>query len=95
MISEYRDTLNVVAHEAYAEDRWSMAGKHALTFGAHYGSDDYLSDGRVEPRMRFDYQINDKLSTYVSAGRYSQLPQLREMIDVLGNPNLTTVKSDH
>jgi hypothetical protein len=91
----YLGTLDVVAHEGYIEDRWSIAGKHALTFGVHYGSDDYIGDGRIEPRMRFDYQLNEGFSSYVSAGRYSQLPQLREMIEVLGNPNLTTVKSDH
>jgi len=91
----YRDTLDVLAHEAYVEDRWSITGKHALTFGLHYGSDDYLRDGRVEPRMRYDYQISNKLATYVAAGQYSQPPQLREMIDVLGNPNLKTVKADH
>jgi hypothetical protein len=91
----YRDTLDVLAHEIYVEDRWSITGKHALTFGVHYGSDDYLRGGRIEPRTRFDYRIDDKLSTYVAAGQYSQLPQLREMIDVLGNPNLKTVKSDH
>jgi hypothetical protein len=91
----YRDTLDVFAHEFYVEDRWSIAGKHALTFGVHYGSDDYLGDGRVEPRLRFDYQLGSKLSTYVSAGQYSQLPQLDEMIDVLGNPDLTTVKANH
>jgi hypothetical protein len=91
----YRDTLNVFAHEVYVEDRWSIAAKHALTLGVHYSGDDYLGDGRVEPRMRLDYQITDNMLTYVSAGRYSQLPQLREMIEVLGNPNLTTVKADH
>ena len=91
----YRNRLDVLAHEAYAEDRWSITGKQALTLGLHYGGDDYLRDPRVEPRMRFDYQIRDTLSTYVAAGKYSQLPQLREMIDVLGNPNLKTVKSDH
>jgi hypothetical protein len=91
----YRDTLDVFAHEFYMEDRWSIADEHALTLGFHYSSDDYLDDGRVEPRVRFDYRINDKLSTYVSAGQYSQAPELREMISVLGNPNLTPVKSDH
>ncbi len=91
----YKDTLDVFAHETHVEDRWSISDKHALTFGVHYGSDDYLGEGRIEPRMRFGYQLTDKVSTYVSAGQYSQLPQLREMIDVLGNSNLTTVKSDH
>jgi hypothetical protein len=91
----YRDTLSVLAHEAYIEDRWSLTPKQALTFGVHYGSDDYLGEGRVEPRLRYEYQFNDRLSTHLDAGRYSQLPRLREMIEVLGNPNLTTVKSDH
>jgi hypothetical protein len=91
----YKDTLAVFAHEFYVEDRWSITNQHALTFGFNYSSDDYLDDARIEPRARFEYQISDKLSTYVSAGQYSQLPQLREMVTVLGNPNLTTVKSDH
>jgi outer membrane receptor for ferrienterochelin and colicin len=91
----YKDTLDISAHELYVEDRWSISGKHALTLGIHYGSDDYLGDDRIEPRMRFEYQVNDKLSTYLAAGQYSQLPQLREMIEVLGNPKLTAVKSDH
>jgi hypothetical protein len=91
----YKETLDVLAHEVYVEDKWSITNKQALTLGVNYNSDDYLSDGRIEPRARYDYQINDKLSSYVSAGQYSQLPQLREMIDVLGNPNLSTVKSDH
>jgi outer membrane receptor protein involved in Fe transport len=91
----YRDTLKVRAHEAYVEDRWSLSEKQALTFGLHYGNDDYLEEGRAEPRLRYDYQFSDRLSTYAAAGRYSQLPGLREMIEVLGNPNLTTVKADH
>lgn len=91
----YRDTLKVFTHELYLEDRWLLSDKQALTLGLHYSGDDYIDDGRVEPRLRFDLQINDKFSTFVSAGQYSQLPQLREIIEVLGNPNLRTVKADH
>jgi len=91
----YKDTVDVFAHEFYMEDRWSITPRHALTLGFNYSSDDYLDDGRIEPRARFEYRINDKVSTYVSAGQYSQLPQLREMVEVLGNPRLTTVKADH
>jgi hypothetical protein len=91
----YRDALKVRAHEAYLEDRWSLTAKQALTFGVHFGDDDYLKEGRAEPRLRYDYQLTGNLATYAAAGRYSQLPRLREMIDVVGNPNLTTVKADH
>jgi hypothetical protein len=91
----YRNELKVRAYEGYVEDRWSLTPRQALTFGAHYSGDDYLSEGRVEPRLRYDFQLNDGLATYLAAGQYSQLPRLREMIDVLGNPDLTTVKADH
>jgi hypothetical protein len=91
----YRDTLDVFAHEVFVEDRWTLGEKHALTLGLNYSSDDYLGGGRVEPRLRYDYKFNDNLASYVAAGQYSQLPQLGEMIDVLGNPDLDTVKSDH
>jgi hypothetical protein len=91
----YKDTLKVFAHEAFLEDRWEITAKQAFTLGFHYAGDNYLGRGRLEPRLRFDYELNDRLSTHFAAGRYSQLPQLREMIDVLGNPDLTTVKADH
>jgi hypothetical protein len=91
----YRDTLEVLTHEFHVEDRWLVTDRHAFTLGFNYGGDDYLGDGRLEPRVRFEYQVNDGLSTHVAAGQYSQLPQLREMIAVLGNPSLTTVKADH
>jgi hypothetical protein len=69
--------------------------QHAMTFGFNYSDDDYLGDGRIEPRIKWEYAISSALSTYISVGKYSQLPQLREMIDVLGNPDLATEKSDH
>ncbi len=91
----YVDTLDVLTHEVFLQDRWSLGEKSALTIGLHYSGDDYLDDGRVEPRLSFEHRINDRLSTHLAAGQYSQLPQLREIVDVLGNPNLKTVKSDH
>jgi hypothetical protein len=71
----YRDTLDVLAHELYLEDTWSVTGKTAFTFGFNYSNDDYLKDGRIEPRVRFDYRINDQWSTYASPGQYSQYRQ--------------------
>ena len=91
----YQDTLTLFAYEFYVEDQWSINDKHALNIGFNISNDDYLNEGRIEPRLKWNYHINEKFLTYFSAGQYSQLPQLREMIDVLGNPNLTTVKSDH
>jgi outer membrane receptor protein involved in Fe transport len=91
----YKDTLDVFTHELFLEDKWSLTDRQALTLGFNYANDDYIGGGRIEPRLRFDYQLSERLSTYLAAGQYSQLPQLREMIDVLGNPDLSTVKADH
>lgn len=91
----YKDTLKVTAYELYFEDKWYLNDSHALSIGVHYGNDDHIKAGRLEPRARWDYNITDNLSTYISAGQYSQLPELGEMIDVIGNPNLDSIKADH
>lgn len=91
----YQDTLKVKTNEIYLEHQWHLTDSQILTYGLHYGNDDYVSDGRFEPRVRWDYYINPTLSTYASFGQYSQLPELGEMIGVLGNPDLSTIKADH
>lgn len=91
----YQDALKMSAYEFYLDDQWAINDNNSLNFGVNFSNDDYLQEGRIEPRLKWNHHLNDKLLTYFSAGQYSQLPQLREMIDVLGNPNLTSIKADH
>lgn len=91
----YQDQLTINTYEVFLEDNWQINDQHSVTLGVHYGADDYIKAGRAEPRLRWDYAITDSVNTYLAGGQYSQLPELREMIDVIGNPNLTSVKADH
>lgn len=91
----YQDKLDLLTHEFYVEDQWLISENLSLNSGVNFSSDNYLNKGRIEPRIKLNYQFNDSLLTHLSVGQYSQLPQLREMIEVLGNPDLTTVKADH
>ncbi|MCY4046372.1 MAG: TonB-dependent receptor plug domain-containing protein, partial [Cellvibrionales bacterium] len=89
------DAFSMMAYEVFIEDQWAITEKAMLNLGMNFSNDDYLNEGRVEPRIRAAYQISDEIEAYIAAGQYSQLPKLREMVDVLGNPNLTTIKSTH
>ncbi|MCG8669382.1 MAG: TonB-dependent receptor, partial [Pseudomonadales bacterium] len=91
----YTDNLEINAYDIYLEHEWRVDPSHMFTYGVRYGNDDYLKEGRLEPRIRWDNFINPELTTYASFGQYSQLPELREMIEVLGNKNLSTIKADH
>jgi hypothetical protein len=89
------DAFTILAYELFAEDQWFFTDDATLKLGLNFSNDDYLNEGRIEPRLRFEYQISDDFLTYAAVGQYSQLPKLREMVDVLGNPELTTIKSNH
>ena len=91
----FNDTLDMTSTELFIEDEIRLGARQSLTLGLRYSADDYLGSSRVEPRATWQYGFGRNWHTSVSAGQYSQLPELREMIDVLGNPELTTVKADH
>ena len=87
--------LTVLVNSLYFEDQFNVNNKHTLKFGVNYTQADYLSAGRVEPRLSWNYGFLPNWSTTLAYGQYSQLPDLLQMLDGLGNPNLSTKKSDH
>ncbi len=92
---EYIDKKAVSTESVYLQDNFSVTDKHWLTIGLHCSADDYLREQRIEPRMRWEYLYADNWSSHIAAGRYSQLPELHQMLDVIGNPDLTTIKANH
>ena len=92
---ELDENISITAYEAFVEDQWFLNDQNSFTLGLYFSNDDYLNEGRPEPRARWDYFINNSFTTYLAAGQYSQLPRLKEMLDKVGNPGLTTIKSDH
>ncbi len=94
-IQRYVNQVEVTRLTAYVEDLFKLSDKQELTFGLHYSSDDYLDDTQIEPRIRWNYQVDDQWSTYIALGQYSQLPDLEYIAPDIGNPNLETIKANH
>lgn len=92
---EFSDDVTIDTRNAYVEDEFQMTARQSLTFGVHHTHDNYLNETALEPRARWDLRINNDWSTYVAAGKYSQLPELDEMVEPVGNRNLKRVKADH
>lgn len=95
IVERYQNKVNIGRTTAYVEDEFRLNDKQSLTLGIHYSSDDYLKDARVEPRLRWNYQLNDSWNTYLALGQYSQLPALQFIVPGIGNPDLKTVKANH
>ncbi|MBF2755249.1 MAG: TonB-dependent receptor, partial [Gammaproteobacteria bacterium AqS3] len=91
----YRGTISIDSRELFIEDQRDINERHFLRMGLYHSSDDYTRDARLEPRIRWEYAISDELTTFASVGRYSQLPELREAMELLGNPELDKIKADH
>lgn len=94
-ILNYKNELKINKNTVFLEGKTALSKRQSITAGLHYSRDNYLDEGRIEPRFRWEADISDQWKTYVAIGQYSQLPKLSEMADEIGNPNLTTIKADH
>jgi len=91
----YRNKMDMRTITSYLQDDWHMTDSLLLTTGVHYMGDDYLDETVTQPRVRLLYTINDAWAVNFAAGRYSQLPQLPEMVDETGNPALGYIDATH
>lgn len=80
---------------AYLEDQWQINEALLLTSGLHYSRDDYLDRERLEPRLRLNYAVNDNWSLSTAAGLHSQMPELVEILEETGNPDLDYIDAVH
>lgn len=91
----FADDITVNSRSAFVEDEYQLTVNQTLIFGVHYTRDSYLQEAAVEPRMRWNFRINNDWSSYIAAGQYSQLPELDEMVEPVGNRDLERVKANH
>jgi len=87
--------VGLVSHRAFIEDTLTLGDKQSLTLGAHYSVDNGVNDSRIEPRASWRYGFKPNWTTGIALGQYSQLPELRQSLDEIGNPDLKKVKADH
>jgi outer membrane receptor protein involved in Fe transport len=91
----YKQQLDIQTLVAYVQDEWQLTDKWYFQYGAHFSQDDYLKESALEPRLRLDYYPNPSWQWYLSAGQYSRTPDLAEILEETGNPELENLKSDH
>lgn len=91
---EIKRKLSISTLNAYIEDRMPLTDRQWLTLGLHYSQDDYVQQQQIEPRSRWEYLL-DEWKFYLAAGRYSQLPELENLLEEIGNPDLERIKSNH
>jgi TonB dependent receptor len=87
--------IKVNTTDAFAEDRWQVLDSVALTVGAHSTQNDYLSELYLEPRLGAEWQLDKHWATHASWGIYHQLPNVGQILPVLGNPDLRSPSATH
>lgn len=90
-----RQNIDLTNTTLFAEDTWSITDQFVLEYGLHFNHDTYTGQMQIEPRVRFNYFIDDAWTYSAAAGQYSQLPHLEELIKGVGNPDLNYLKSNH
>ena len=89
------DKLSFRRLNAFVEDSWSVGDALTLIAGVAYGSDDYLNESRLEPRLGLRWRPFPRSSVTVSAGSHHQLPAFEYIEKELGNPDLTYLTANH
>lgn len=89
------DEFNIRTNELYLEDSWEPGESLTLTYGIHYGENNYIDETFLEPRLHVAYRPTDNWELTAAAGQYHQLPELFEIAPQVGNPDLKHPKSDH
>ena len=79
----------------FVEDELHVWGPLYTTLGVradHFGpSDEWAAD----PRAALAWRVDGRQTLRVAAGRYHQLPRMRDLDPSLGNPRLGPVRADH
>ncbi len=91
----FKQQLQIQTNIVYLEDQWQLSDALNLTSGLHFTEDDYLNESTLEPRFHIDYDLNRNWSINAAVGQYSQLPNLDEMLEEIGNPDLEYIHAVH
>lgn len=81
--------------DTFIQDEYTWSDTVSVDGGLHITKDDYLGELQIDPRVRLNWDISEYWSATSSVGRYHQLPDLDEMFPVIGNPDLTSINSNH
>ena len=89
------DTISSQSVDLALKDRWQFLDRATLIVGAHGSYETYFGKYRLEPRLGLE--VTPVKNTLLTAGwgKYHQFPQGYEVINGMGNPNLSYELADH
>lgn len=89
------DTISIQSYDLSLKDRWRFLDRATLVLGGHGSYESYFGKFRAEPRVALE--VTPVKNTLLTAGwgKYHQFPQGPQVINGMGNPNLSYEKADH
>ncbi|MBT0586133.1 TonB-dependent receptor plug domain-containing protein [Alteromonas oceanisediminis] len=89
------DTVQVNVLAVYFNDNWQLSPTIGLDLGVRIERDDFTEKTFAHPRVKVNYMPTENLSLFASAGTYSRFPNVDQVLNEVGNPNLQPVKATH
>lgn len=91
--ADRRQTIGTTA--VFVEDRFRPLPGIELTGGLRYSGDDYLGREFLEPRLAVTWSPYRRTELRAAWGRYHQMPEIVQIVPVLGNPTLRPFEAEH
>jgi len=90
-------TFESKSYALFAQDIWSITPKDHFRYGVRAWDMDFQGFGSgVDPRFAYVHDFSKTLSTSFAVGKYSQMPQITNVIEGFGNSRINTVEhSNH
>ncbi|MDH5543098.1 MAG: TonB-dependent receptor [Nitrospinota bacterium] len=91
----YIDKFSSWGETFYIKDRWKVTDNATLILGGRQTYSEYFESTTAEPRLAFEYDLNESTLLTAGWGKYHQEPEGPQIIDVWGNPELDYMHAEH
>jgi len=90
-------TFEAKSYALFAQDIWRITPKDHFRYGVRAWDTDFQGFGSgIDPRFAYVHDFSNTLSTSFAVGKYSQMPEITNVIEGFGNPKINTVEhSNH
>ncbi|HHD75676.1 MAG TPA: hypothetical protein ENK82_06855 [Campylobacterales bacterium] len=86
-------TFEAKSYALFAQDIWSITPTDHVRYGVRAWDTDFQNFGSgVDPRFAYVHDFSKSLSTSFAVGKYSQFPEIANVIEGFGNPRINTIE---
>lgn len=92
---EVTEANKVNTFKAFVKDSWYINDRLTLYPGVAIHGEDYLDKQFIEPRIALEYALRDDLVLTAGYGVNHQIPDVDQINEVFGNPDLEYIEARH